>query len=165
MFIHTNGSHISWQYPPLHSAEVNAELFCVNRKNTFTWWRQMGTFSTLLALCVGNSPVTGEFPAQRPVTRSFDVFFDLHLNKQLSKQLKHWWFEMPLCLLWRHYNMFCFVLNIKTYIYVFYHFCWDWDEGQLKSFLMEKRMCLFYTANFMAAEVISKHGIDLPSNL
>ena len=43
-----------------------------------TWWRhQMETFSALLALCSGNSPVTGEFPAQRPVTRSFDVFFDL----------------------------------------------------------------------------------------
>ena len=27
-----------------------------------------------------------EFPAQRPVTQSFDVFFDLHLNKRLSKQ-------------------------------------------------------------------------------
>ena len=39
-----------------------------------TWWRhQMETFSALLALCVGNSPVTGEFPAQKPVTRSFDV--------------------------------------------------------------------------------------------
>ena len=45
-----------------------------------TWWRhQMETFSALLALCAGNSPVS-EFPAQRPVTRSFDVFFDLRLN-------------------------------------------------------------------------------------
>ena len=49
----------------------------------------METFSELLALCAGNSLVTGEFPAQRPVTRSFDVFFDLDLNKQLSKQLRH----------------------------------------------------------------------------
>ena len=40
----------------------------------------METFSALLALCVGNSPVTGEFPTQRPVTQSFDVFFDLRLN-------------------------------------------------------------------------------------
>ena len=37
----------------------------------------METFSALLAICAGNSPVNGEFPAQRPVTRSFDVFFDL----------------------------------------------------------------------------------------
>ena len=46
----------------------------------------METFSALLALCAGNSPVTGEFPSQRPVTRSFDIFFDLSLNKRLSKQ-------------------------------------------------------------------------------
>ena len=50
------------------------------------WWRnETETFSALLAICAGNSPVTGEFPAQRPVTRSFNVFFDLHLNKRLSK--------------------------------------------------------------------------------
>ena len=41
----------------------------------------MEAFSALLALCAGNSPVTGEFPAQRPVTRSFAVSFDLRLNK------------------------------------------------------------------------------------
>ena len=29
---------------------------------------------------------TDEFPTQRPVTRSFDVFFDLRPNKRLSKQ-------------------------------------------------------------------------------
>ena len=46
----------------------------------------METFSALLAICAGNSPVPGEFPTQRPVTRSFDVFFDLRLNKRLSKQ-------------------------------------------------------------------------------
>ena len=37
----------------------------------------METFSALLAICAGNSPVPGEFPAQKPMTRSFDVFFDL----------------------------------------------------------------------------------------
>ena len=62
----------------------------------------MVTFSALLALCAGNSPVTGGFPSQRPVTRSFDVFFDLRLNKRLSKQSRCWWFETPLCSLWRH---------------------------------------------------------------
>ena len=46
----------------------------------------METFSALLALCAGNSPVTGEFPSQWPVTWSFDVFFDLCLNKWLTKQ-------------------------------------------------------------------------------
>ena len=46
----------------------------------------MEAFSALLAICAGNSPVTGEFPAQRPVTRSFDVFCHARLNKRLSKQ-------------------------------------------------------------------------------
>ena len=48
----------------------------------------METFSVLLAICEGNSPVPGEFPTQRPVTRSFDNFFDLRLNKRLSKQYR-----------------------------------------------------------------------------
>ena len=69
------------------------------------WWRhQMGTFSALLALCAGNSPVSGEFPLQRPVTRSFDVLSDLRLNKRLGKQSWRWWFETPSRSLWRHHN-------------------------------------------------------------
>ena len=69
------------------------------------WWRhQMEAFSALLAICAGNSPVTGEFPAQRQVTRSFDVFFHLHLNERLSKQSWGWWFETPSRPLWRHSN-------------------------------------------------------------
>ena len=64
----------------------------------------METFSPLLSLCVGNSLVTGEFPAQRPVMQSFDVFFDLCLNKLLSKQSWGWWFEMPSGSLWHHCN-------------------------------------------------------------
>ena len=46
----------------------------------------METVSALLAICAENSPVSGEFPTQRPVTRSFDVFFDLRLDERLSKQ-------------------------------------------------------------------------------
>ena len=69
------------------------------------WWRhQMETFSALLAICAGNSPVPGEFPTQRPVTRSFDVFFDLCLNKWFSKQRWGWWFETLSRPLWRNRN-------------------------------------------------------------
>ena len=71
-----------------------------------SWWRhQMETFSALLAICAGNSPVPGEFPNQRPVTRSFNVFFDLRPNKRLSKQSWGWWFETLSCSLWRHRNV------------------------------------------------------------
>ena len=46
----------------------------------------------------------GKFPTQRPVTRSFDVLFDLRLNKRLSKQPWGWWFETPSWSLWRQRN-------------------------------------------------------------
>ena len=69
------------------------------------WWRhQMETFSALLALFEGNSSVTSEFPSQRAVTRSFDVFFDLHLIRRLDKQSRRRWFDTPLRPLWRHCN-------------------------------------------------------------
>ena len=63
-----------------------------------------GNISTSLALCAGNSPAPGEFPAQRPMTRSFDVFFDLRLSKRLSKQPWGWWFETLSRPLWRQCN-------------------------------------------------------------
>ena len=64
----------------------------------------METFSALLVRCAGNSPVTGDFPSQKPVARSFDVFFDLRLNKRLSKQSRGWWFEMLSRSFWRRCN-------------------------------------------------------------
>ena len=79
------------------------------------WWRhEMETFSALLAICAGNSPVPGEFPAQRPVTRSFDVYFELRPNKRLSKQSWGWWFETLSPPLWRHRN--------ASYA------CWTWHR-------------------------------------
>ena len=65
----------------------------------------METFSTSLAVCVGNSPVISEFPAKRPMTQSFDVFFDLRLNKRLSKQSWGWWFDMSWSILQCHCNV------------------------------------------------------------
>ena len=63
------------------SVWVNLVLY-----GTFKWWRhQMETFSASLALCAGNSPVTGEFPHKGQWRGAFDVFFDLRLNKPLSK--------------------------------------------------------------------------------
>ena len=59
-------------------------------------------FSALLALCEGNSPVTGEFSSQRPVTRSFEVFFDLCLNKRL----RHRWLYTPTPSLWLLCNVY-----------------------------------------------------------
>ena len=78
------------------------------------WWRhQMETFSALLAFCQGNSPVNDEFPSQRPVTRSFDAFFDLRLNKRLSKQSRRRWLETLSRSLWRRCNELCLLLVLQ----------------------------------------------------
>ena len=64
----------------LFVSEVMILIIALSSSDEITWWHhQMEAFSASLALFVGNSPVTGEFPSQRPVMRSFDVFFDLHL--------------------------------------------------------------------------------------
>ena len=109
------------------------------------WWRhQMKTFSALLAICAGNSPDTiwchwatvskpvwsvvtalpifpCEFATQRPVTRSFGVFFDLRLNKRLSKQSWGWWFETLSRSLWRHCNA-----AADTWTSHCYSYCRSW---------------------------------------
>ena len=61
-------THIFPSYCTLGWDVIQASMYFL-RLNTFAWWRhQMETVSALLALCAGNSSVTGEFPAQRPVT-------------------------------------------------------------------------------------------------
>ena len=70
-----------------------------------TWWRhQMETFSALLALCAGNSPVPVNSPHKGQWRGALMFFFYLRLNKRLSKQQWGWWFEMPSWSLWRHCN-------------------------------------------------------------
>ena len=89
----------------------------------FSWWRhQIETFSALLALCAGNSPVSGEFPSQRSVTRSFDVFFDLCLIKRLSKPSRHWRFETLSCPLWRHCNVLPGLDGMGTLLLTWFYF-------------------------------------------
>ena len=100
--IHTNQDYV------ISSEEKSCEQLSISEVVlNKTWWRhEMETFSALLAICAGNSPVTGEFHAQRPVTRSFDIFFDLSLNKRLNKQSWGWWYETPSRPLWRHCNKY-----------------------------------------------------------
>ena len=73
----------------------------LNHDDVIRWKR----FSALLVLCEGNPPIIGGFPSQRPVMRTFDVFYDLHQNKRLSKQSRRQRFQTPWCSLWRHCNV------------------------------------------------------------
>ena len=63
-----------------------------------------GIFSALLAFFAGHTPVTGEFTSQRPVTRNFDIFFDLRPNKRLRKEPWGQRFGAPSRSLWRYCN-------------------------------------------------------------
>ena len=76
----------------------NGSIFCV------TVWPLCGEFPG--HRWIPRTKVTGKFPSQRPVTRSFDVLFDLHLNKRLSKQSRRRWFATPSLTLWRHCNVY-----------------------------------------------------------
>ena len=77
------------------------ESFCLFK---VIWWRhQMKTFSALLAICAGNSPVPGEFPAQSDA--ELWCFLRSALNQRLSKQSWGWRFETPSRPLWRHCNV------------------------------------------------------------
>ena len=79
---------------------ISDRIWC--NKQVSTWLlHQMKTVPALMSLCEGNPSVTGGFPSQRPVKRSFDVLFDLRLNKRLSTQSRCRWFETPSCPLWR----------------------------------------------------------------
>ena len=104
--------------------EKTAMLECITGSHCdfiLTAWRrqQMETFSTLYALCTGNSPVKGEFHSQRPVTRSFDIsLICAWINGRVNKSWG-WWFETRSRSLWRHcYGILtnCFRSTTKTFI-------------------------------------------------
>ena len=77
----------------------------------FPWWNWIymmtswnGNIIRVTGPLCGEFTGPGEFPTQRPVTQSFDVFFDLRLNKRLSKQPWGWWFDTPSLSSWRQCN-------------------------------------------------------------
>ena len=88
------------EFVMLNLSRENIKLYMMMSSN--------GNIFVLLAICAGNSQVPCYFPAQRPVTRSSDVFFDLGLNTRLSEQSQGWWFETPSRPLWRQCNDFPF---------------------------------------------------------
>ena len=100
----TNSTNISVVY---HTNYISSECVLVSWDHVFSWWRhQMESFSALQALFERNPPVTGGLPSLRTVTRNFDDFFDLGLNKRLSKQTRRRWFETPSHPWWHHCNAY-----------------------------------------------------------
>ena len=106
------------------NADSWINVFVFYRKCTHgmghSWWHhQMEAFSALLAVCAGNSLFTSEFPSQMPVTRSFDIFFNLRLNKRLSIQSIRRRFETPSRSSWRHYNVIHDIAQDNHYEVIF----------------------------------------------
>ena len=103
-FTRTHSPHVLCPYCAMNDAlwkimmSSSGNIFCVT--GLFGW----------------NSPVTGEFPSQRPVAQNFDVFFELHLNKRSSKQSIRRWLETPPRPLWRQGNG-SFVVEINVQIF------------------------------------------------
>ena len=102
---HSYGGALTSDFMEDHSSPTS--IFPVSMMRSSKWkhvprhWLLWGNSP----VTAGNSPVTGKFPSHRPVTRSFDVFFDLRLNKRLSKQPRRRWCETPSQSLWCHCNV------------------------------------------------------------
>ena len=89
-----------WWIITLTNRDVHIYIFSIGHDDVIKWkhFPRYWPFVRGIHRFTVNSP-------QRPVTRSFDVFFDLRLNKRLSKQSWGWWFETPSRSLWRHCNV------------------------------------------------------------
>ena len=85
---------LSWRQPPIPSVTTNLAwlLSVFSMAQRSAWWRHdTETLYVLLALCEGIQSVTGGSYYKGP--RSFDVFFDVRMNKLLSIYSNWWWFE------------------------------------------------------------------------
>ena len=98
------GSQFPAQFVCCGACEWMSDLDQNPRKHVSMMTSSNGNIFRVTGPLCGEFTGPGDFPTQRPVTQSFDVFFDLRLNKRLSKQPWGWWFETPLWSLWRQCN-------------------------------------------------------------
>ena len=102
---HFYGGALTSHFTEEHSSPTSIfPVFMMNLSNG-NMFRVTGFCAGNSPVTVGNSTVTGKFPSHRPVTRNFDVFFDVRLNKRLSKQPRRRWFETPSGSSWRNCNV------------------------------------------------------------
>ena len=143
MFLETNSAsqgYLTWNLADFNKQSIQNTMMTSSN----------GKITALYDLCEGNPLVAGGFPSQRPMTRSFDAFFDLHPSKRSSKQSGLWWFERPSPELWRHCNdetLGCMYIKtvysdsldrfrfIITHIFRLLH--WHWDNSNAVSFCVK----------------------------
>ena len=88
-----------------------------------------GNVSALLVLCEGTPLVISEFLSQMPVTRTFDIFFDLRLTKRLSKQSRRWLYKTLSRSLWRHCIAEKLLWFRLPYALLLIHKLLDWNQA------------------------------------
>ena len=106
----------------------------------------------------------GEFPTQRPVTRSFDVFFDLRLNKRLSKQPWGWWFETLSWSLWRHCNDLLFFHHNSNVMEISYCSHLNFNQPIAPSFFTCHDSCAVMACAKSWNDIITKNWITVKRN-
>ena len=107
-------------------------------------------------LC-GEFTITSDFPAQRPVTQSFDIFFDLRLNKWLNKQWWGCWFEMPWHLFWHHCHDLAAMCPQTVLAEISIDMCYmmkDYRDGMVCFFNLYKNKIFLYSLHTERQRVI-----------
>ena len=99
LFVFSKDVRLPVQLQRAMAAEAEAAREARAKVNMMT--SSNGTIFRVTGPLCGEFTGPGEFPAQKPVMRSIDVFFDLRLNKRLNKQPWGWWFQTPPRSLWR----------------------------------------------------------------
>ena len=131
------------------------------------WRHKMETFSASLALWEGNSPVTGGFPSERPVTLSFGVFFEQTIDWWLETHRSH--HDVTVMCLW--FGMYiCYSIIITLYLSICHtsrFYCvtligttsqgWSWDHEGSSANLMSVNMLWHYMYNPHERHGVSNH--------
>ena len=101
LFIKTHfyGGALTSHFMEEHSSPTSIFPVFMMTSSNGNMFRVTGFWAWNSPVTAGNSPVTSEFSSHRQVMRSFDIFFDLRLNRQLSKQSRRRWFETPVALI------------------------------------------------------------------
>ena len=114
------GSHFVWCSLSVKVSRSHRKSSKLEIIHLYTMTSSNGNIFCVTGRLCGEFANPSEFHTQRPVTRSFDVFFDLRLNKRLSKQSWGWWFETLLLPLWRHRNGVGLCRVAMTWTHIFY---------------------------------------------
>ena len=135
----------------LQKLQVNGYIFNLPLYDDVIKWKHFPRYWPFVR---GNSPIPGEFPAHRPVTRSFDFLFDLRLHKWLSKQSWGWWFETLSWSLWCHCNADKVIKKIQKYVALNFRqedtwqkICFSDNSGQFWPILAKLAIQLWTLAN------------------